>query len=89
MGPDYPPGVVHMDGNEASQNCLRQSWPLDGPVAEQANFIVGVSATSQTTAQQRVDQVMQNWIGQFLPDDVKAELERRGLVVPPATWGKQ
>jgi hypothetical protein len=32
---------------------------------------------------------MQNWVGQFLPDDVKAELERRGLVVPPATYGKQ
>jgi hypothetical protein len=30
---------------------------------------------------------MGNWIGQFLPDEVKAELQRRGLVVPPPRYG--
>jgi hypothetical protein len=88
-GHDLPPEVCHMDGNEASQNYLRQSWPLDGSAASQADFIAGAHGTPQARAQQLVNQLMQNWIGQWLPDDVKAELERRGLVVPPARYGKK
>jgi hypothetical protein len=84
---DVPPEVCNADGNEASQNWLRQSWPHDGSAMSQADFIAGVEGAPHEWAQQQVNQLMQNWIGQYLPADVKAELERRGLVVPPARYG--
>jgi hypothetical protein len=70
-GHGLPPEVCHADGNEASQNCLRQSWPLHGSVTSQADFIAGVRGTLQATAQEPVNHLMQGWIGRFLPDDVK------------------
>jgi hypothetical protein len=42
------PEVCHADGNEASQNCLRGSWPLDGSVTDQADFIVSAHGARKT-----------------------------------------
>lgn len=86
-GHDLPPGVVHADANVESQNWIRQSWPLEGPASYQADMIAGDRGWPKADAQLRVNTFMQGWIAQWLPEDVKAELERRGLVVPPPRYG--
>jgi hypothetical protein len=85
---DLPAGVSNIDADPANANWLRQSWSLRGTPKEQADMITRTPFTTQAEAQDLVNSLMRLPLGRYLPADVRAELERRGLVVPPAKYGR-
>jgi hypothetical protein len=68
--------------NPESANWLKQNWDLYGPPEAQADLIAGGPDTPKAEAQERVNGIMSGVAGHLMPEEVKAELRRRGLEVP-------
>jgi hypothetical protein len=89
IDPETGRSVVHLDSNPESADWTKGAWDFHEPLSVQADYIVGAKGTPRKKAQAKLNAFMELPVARARPDAVKDELKRRGLRVPPATYGQQ